>query len=127
MWRRKDLQLVAIGPVMVRHQTLSADVVLIEAESLRAQVERPDSLPRWQASELGHEDFDDKAASGFEMSSRIPEALDLLILSQEIRDRVVYEISDPELAVHSRRSHVSDRHVDLGGAGLLLQLLDHRG
>src|SRR3954468_20200885 len=60
------------------------------------------------------------------MSCNIEEALDLCVLCRQVHDRVSHEIGECVRAIHFGGREVADRHIDVGGTGLGMQLLDHR-
>ena len=59
------------------------------------------------------------------MPGDISEALHLLVLSSQIRDRVAHQVGEGECFVHSGGGEVADDDGDLGGVLLRLQLGHH--
>ena len=59
------------------------DRLTVEAQPLRADVERADRLARRQAPEVGHAHLDDEPAAGPQVGGDVPKARDLLVLARQ--------------------------------------------
>ena len=123
--RREDLDLVAGDPVVMRDEALSRDVVLIEPEVRRRDVEELEPLARWEVPQPRYDHLDDEAAARLEMGGDVLEARDLLVLRRQVHDRVGDEVRDRERSLDRGRSEVADRDADLLRSRLRLQPRDH--
>src|SRR5436190_14797877 len=86
----------------MRHRRLSDVVgVAVISHVSRGMSEDPRVLAWWEPSQVGNSDLDQEIAVGLEITSGVGEASDLLILSEEIPDRVVNEVHQPEAAFYT--------------------------
>jgi hypothetical protein len=104
---------------------MRSEVVLLEREVRRGRAEDAGSLAGREALKLRDVVLDDKAAARFELSCDGAEALSLLVLAGQIRDRVAHQISEPERVAHSGGREVPYRDADLIGAWLRSQSRRH--
>ena len=118
---------VAVEEVVVRDQPLRGDVVLVEAEPRRADVERLEGLAGRQSLQTRHPHFDHEAAARLQVRGDVLEAGDLLVLRRQVHDRVEDEVRERERPVDPGRGEVADRDADRLAAGLGSQSFDHRG
>lgn len=61
------------------------------------------------------------------MRGDVAEALDLLVLGGQVRDRVAQEVGEPERSAQVGGRQIADGHVDLGRTLLRSKLRDHGG
>jgi hypothetical protein len=73
-----------------------------------------------------HERLDDEAALRCEMRGDVLETTDLIVLRQQVEQRVEHEIHERILAGHPDIGEVADRHRELVAARLRPQSVDHR-
>lgn len=73
-------------------QALRRNVVLVEADTRGAHVERPDGLAGWEPLEPRNAHLDHEAPVRLEMFGSILEARDLLVLRRWVHDRVENEV-----------------------------------
>ena len=76
---------------------------------------KPVCLAGREPLQLGHVVLDDEAAARLQVPSRVAEALDLFVLSRQVRDRVAQQVDEAEPLGHRGRE-VADGHADVGGA-----------
>src|SRR5947207_2638826 len=72
-WGRESLDLPVDDPVVVRDSDLGCDVVFLEAEMRRTDVERVNRLARRQTLKLGNVELDHKIALRLEMGGDVAE------------------------------------------------------
>jgi len=104
---------------VVRDQALFYNVVLVETEVLRTDVERDESLPGRQQPQLRDADLDHEAAAWPEMRCNVLEARHLPILVSQVVDRVEDEVRERESPLDPRRREIADRDRDVLAPGFL--------
>src|SRR5262249_57244502 len=104
---------------VMRDQALPPDVVLVDADVLRAEVEDLEALARRERPQAGHAQLDHEAAARLEMGGGVFEARDLRILRRQVADRVEDDVGERKRPVDLPRREVADRDLDLLPTGLL--------
>src|SRR5437899_10689017 len=91
---REARELSVDDPEVMRDETLSRHVVLVETPARRAHVEGIDGLAGRELPERRDAYLDHEAATGLEVRGDVPEARDLSRLCGQVHDRVEDEIRD---------------------------------
>ncbi len=74
----------------------------------RSHRERSEDLPGREPLQVGDGDLDDEASARFEVTRDVAEAVNLLVLRDEVRDRVEDEVRERERPGNPRGGEVAD-------------------
>ncbi|VVJ16261.1 Uncharacterised protein [Amycolatopsis camponoti] len=108
---------------VVRHQVLAHRVVGVHADVPLLGREHQRVLPRREAAQFGNAQLDHEPAAGVQVPGRVAEALDLLVLGEQVPDRVEDQVDQRKAARSRGRRHVADDHREVR---LLPQSAEHR-
>ena len=89
---------LGVEPEVVRDDLLVQHVVGVQTEVAGLGWQTVAALARRQLAQLGHPELDHEPATGHEVAGGVPEARDLLVLGEQVRDRVEDQVGQRELA-----------------------------
>src|SRR5207237_3465179 len=101
-------------PPMARYFDLVRDVVLADADMGRCRGEDVHRLAGRETLKLRDVVLDHEAAAEIQVRGGVAEALDLLVLRREVRNRVAQEVDEAERLAHSGGGEIADGRLDLG-------------
>jgi hypothetical protein len=79
---------------VVRHDVLAQNIVDVHADVAGLAIEDHCMLAGRELAQLRHPQLDYEATAGYEVPGRVTEALNLLLLSLEVGDRVVDDVDE---------------------------------
>src|SRR6266545_1918959 len=111
--------------VVLGAEPLRDDVVDVEPDSSGIGAEGDDGLADREVLEVRHARLDHEPPSAAQLRRGVLEARNLLVLRDQVEDRVEHQVDERELSADTGCGEVTDRHLDVLAPGLGAQPSHH--